>query len=165
MAWPVDGAELYPATSNAGVAMKGRVAVMFDRDDFGDGAEVWVDAGNGSFSGIASAWMPISRLREFAGELSVYPLDAANLPRLEASHLDDPERGHVLVSLRLTDRRGGLAVYVSLATAVWPDDDSTRQSRVALEITTDYASLQRFARDLERLADGIMNEAVLESAQ
>ncbi len=141
--------------------MKDRLRLTLYRDSYGTG-ELRVEASGGGFAGVGSAYFDLVRLGEFAAALGAFPL-AAEPVKLEGGFWEQGRlyQCHVSLYARQVDRRGAVAIRVALATDMWKGGDPERQSRVALEIPTDYAALQRFSRDMQRLVDGEVDEAVL----
>ncbi|HEX6747907.1 MAG TPA: hypothetical protein VF092_11505 [Longimicrobium sp.] len=144
--------------------MKDRLRLTLYRDSDYTG-ELRVEASGGGFAGVGSAWFDFVRLREFAEALGAFPLPGDPV-KLEGGFWDAGElyQCHVSIYARQVDRRGAAAIRVALATEMWKDGDPERQNRVALEIPTDYASLQRLSRDMQRLVAGEVDEAVLETS-
>jgi hypothetical protein len=141
----------------------GRLRLRIDPN--GDGRlRLVVRAQGGEFSGVSSAVFDAGELRAFAAELDRFPLPPDGA-RLQGDYWgrDRPgEEPHVTLAARQVEARGAIRIRVLLTTAPF-HADSDRQSRVALGIPTDYAAVQRLARDLGRLVAGKVDEAVLET--
>jgi len=147
--------------------MRDNLRLNFDADTDGTG-ELFAQVTAKGFSGASSAWFGTVQLVEFARELAeAYPLQAENPLKLEGGFWS--KSGAVVEQLHL-----GLKFYpvgsvglagcrVSLSTSVHPHERLESQSLVAVELTVHYEQLRSFARSLEELAKGGVNEAVLET--
>jgi hypothetical protein len=143
--------------------MSGFLRLTLDRDDDWMG-ELWVEASARGFSGISSDFFALRELRDFARSLAAFPLpaDGVRLANVPSDREAGSDPCQVSLWARQTNRRGSVSIRVALATPFWSHEDPGQQSHVALEVATDYLSLERFSHSLERLVDGFRNEAVLE---
>ena len=149
--------------------MQDGVRFSICQDDHGI-VELRVEARAKGFSGAAAAWLEDAELERFARELDVFPLSATEPPTLSGGIW--PGVGgenrvvFVAVTVRPTDSRGGLAAVVWLAADMgWPREEPELQPRAHVVVRTDYAAVQRFAREIPRLVRGEVAEAVLEAAR
>jgi hypothetical protein len=127
--------------------------VSWSGDD-GDGVgRLTVAAVANGFSGRTQAWFNRETITQFAEELSRYPLDARQRPRIEGGFGGEPTQTHVALSAYPVGNVGQVAIGVDLASELWPDDRIEAQHRVRLELPTTYERLGAFARELLRLTD------------
>ena len=142
--------------------MADRLRLTLNADPDGTG-ELIVQASSGGFAGFASAWFDVQGLVEFATRLEAFPLPAEDPLVLEGGFWQNGSilQRHVGLQFRQIDRRGAIGIQVELATPVHEGDRASSRAQAVFEILTDYADLQRFARDLGRLVSGATDEACL----
>jgi hypothetical protein len=142
------------------MADKLRLTLQADSDGTG---QLIVQASSGGFAGSASAWFDVQGLLEFATRLEAFPLPTEDRLVLEGGFWQDGSilQRHVGLQFRQIDRRGTIGIQVELATPVHEGDRAGSGAQAVFEILTDYAGLQRLARDLGRLASGATDEACL----
>lgn len=142
-----------------------RVRFAADSDGTGELSAFVESAG---FSGASSAWFGRQQLVEFAKSLgSAYPLRPNEPLKLEGGFWSRSGTGieqlHVGLAFYSIGSVGSVGCRVSLSTPVHPRDRPESQALVAVELRTSYEELRKFAQSLEMLAQGAVNESVLES--
>ena len=144
------------------MADKLRLTLQADPDGTG---LLFVEASSVGFSGRSSAWFDVQGIAEFATRLDAFPLPPEGSLVLEGGFWKGGEidQRHVGLEFRQIDQRGTIGIQVELATPVHEGDRPGSRAHVAFEVVTDYAGLQRFARELGRLATGAADEACIET--
>ncbi|SJM29645.1 hypothetical protein [Mesorhizobium delmotii] len=107
-----------------------------------------IDIVQGNFRGHGVVYFTINEVSEFMTSLKAYPLERAMLS------LKSP--GLLNISVFPTDGVGHLAVRIEVA----EDADAVEFARIQLR--TDYSGLSRFHNQLTLMAEGDLNEIVLE---
>jgi hypothetical protein len=119
------------------------------------------------FAGTTAAWIGVRDIRDFAKSLDRYPMPPEQPSVFEAGlggTLDGrkPPQTLVRVTVKPQGVRGDLLVRAELATEVWENEDADCRQMVVARFMTEYALVERFARSLEGVASGRIEEAVLE---
>jgi hypothetical protein len=117
------------------------------------------------FAGSGQAWFDVQAIQNFGRTLDSYPILQDKPPTLRGGYWRSDgsslEQEHLFVSVSPAGKTGALVVQVRLAT---PSPDlSAPSQRVEVVLSSDYGSMQRFARDVQRLALGEVNEAILDA--
>jgi hypothetical protein len=124
-----------------------------DRDDFGR-LELSVETQNQS--GTGGFWVQWQDVRELATALSAYPI-AKDKPISARWGFDDCEDDNVIIDLLVEpkDALGELIARIELA------DEHEQWRRVRTAFRTGYPALEMFVRDIGRVMDSEIEEAVL----
>ncbi|MBC6981388.1 hypothetical protein [Caulobacter sp. 17J80-11] len=141
------------------------LTARYEPDDDGTG-ELLITV-QGDYAGTGAAWFSEDQLNAFCDALERYPLDKADLPRLEGGYWDDTKRGglkerHVGLLVAPHDALGSLSVSVSLAEPAENADPYARRRAVTTWFLVGYNEVAQFARELKRLVAGGPGSAVLE---
>jgi len=148
--------------------MTGVLKLRFEADTDGTG-ELFAEAHSGGYSGIGSAWFNENQLIGFAQNLaSAYPLRQDEPLKLEGGFYSKSGAGleqlHLGLKFYPIGSTGQIGCRVVLNTPTYEHNRPDSQSSLAVELHTTYEQLGAFARSLEALAKGNMDEAILETA-
>lgn len=113
------------------------------------------------FKAKGSAWFNTNELRQFAEELSAYPLPLDALPSLASGVWAERgrlERTHLAVSVAPYGLRGLVRFTVNLAT---DDLGETLGCNATVRFLATYADLSAFSAEVASLADGVIASASL----
>jgi len=122
---------------------------------------------SGAFSAQGSAWFDRANVNKtFVASLRAFPLLSASPPTLEGGFWSREGHGildqcHLRIIIKPYNARGTLLVHVDLATEVWKTPDADLQNSATVRFLTEYAAVDGFADQLERVLDGETEEAVL----
>ena len=138
-----------------------------DDDDTG---ELLAQAAANGFAGEGEAWFSVDQIKRFAKAIAAFPLSDDPCCSLAGGFFEKDGSGrlaqeHLYISVYPINHRGNIGVQVQLADAMWQDFRQESQRRVQLEITTTYEPLGRFSRQVQALARGDVEEAVLEGEE
>jgi len=153
-----------------GMQMRATLALRYEPDDVHSGA-LTASVVAGGFSGTGRAWFdPAGIKTRFLAELRSFPVEVSTFPKIEggfykAGNPDVLEHCFLRIEIVRFDSRGTPLVKVSLMSH--PDNTSIAAEKWILQkvetrFLTDYAAIDRFATDVEKLLDGQLGEAVLE---
>jgi hypothetical protein len=126
---------------------------------------------SGAFSGQSSAWFDRTNLKKtFVAALRAYPLTPTALPMIEGGIWSKDNRGsldqcHLRVAVTPSDSRGTLLVRADLATQSWRPLETDQQHSVTARFLTDYVAVAEFADELDRVLDGVQEQALIKSTQ
>jgi hypothetical protein len=127
--------------------------VAYQADDDGTGQIIAV-VKSGEFAARGAAWFnPDVVKRTFVAALRTFPLRATAPALIEG--------GQLRIAVKPYDSRGTLLVHVDLSSEVWTTPDADLQNLATIRFTTEYAAVDRFARELEAVLDGERDVAVL----
>ena len=137
------------------------------RPDPSDGgfARLRVAASALGFSGSSSFWAYPATLTDFAAAMRVYPLDASRPAVLVGGHGGSVNGTYPpLETVRVEVGPEGPFGQVGLTVSIREDDGLTGRSRHSVEMVllTPYERLGRFANDLDRVAIGAVEEALID---
>jgi hypothetical protein len=141
-----------------------RIAYRSDEDGTG---EIIATVKLGAFSALGSAWFNPSQVKKtFVTGLRAFPLTSAKPPMIEGGFWSSESQGsldqcHLRIIIKPYSARGTLLVHVDLATEVWKTPDADLQNSATVRFLTEYAAVDGFADQLERVLDGETEEAVL----
>jgi hypothetical protein len=136
-------------------------------DDDGTG-QIIAAAKSGAFSAQGSAWFNPDQVKTtFVAGLRSFPLTSANPPTIEGGFWSKQNRGgldqcHLRINIKPHNSRGTLLVHVDLASESWKTPDVDLQNCATIRFLTEYAAVDGFAEQLERVLDGERDEAVLQ---
>jgi hypothetical protein len=122
---------------------------------------------SGAFSGCGSAWFDRANVKKtFVAALRAFPLTSASPPVIEGGFWSKDKQGgldqcHLRIEVTPYDSRGTLLVRIDLATQSWKTPDIDRQHAVTVRFLTGYAAIAEFADTLDRVLDGVTEQAVL----
>jgi len=141
--------------------------LRFQPDIDGTG-ELFAEAHSGGYSGIGSAWFDGSQLISFAQSLaSAYPLRQDEPIKLAGGFYSKSGEGieqlHLGLNFYPIGSTGQIGCRVVLNTPTYENSRPDSQSSLTVELHTNYEQLGAFARSLEALAKGNMDEAILET--
>ena len=132
-------------------------------DDFS--GELFATVESRGFSGNASAWFDLDRLREFCAQANVYPIGAGDEPTLEGGFWQDNGQSlrqrHLHVSLSPHDRQGAIRVTAKLATPSSNGEADDLVQRVEACFLVSYGDVGRFCASFSATLDGHIEEATL----
>jgi hypothetical protein len=138
--------------------------VTYRSDEDGTG-QIFATVKSGAFSAQGSAWFNPDRVKDtFVTSLRAFPLTSANPPTLEGGFWDgrgNPDQCHLRITVKPYNARGTLLVQVDLASEVWKTPDTDLQNCATIRFLTEYAAVDGFAGQFEKVLDGEMEEAVL----
>jgi hypothetical protein len=121
------------------------------------------------FSGHGSAWFDRAHLKKTViPALRAFPLSADTPPTIEGGFYDKDRRGaldqcHLRIMVEPYGSRGHLLLRVDLATEWWTTPNIDKQHSITVRFIVDYAALDQFATDLDRVLEGTCDEAILRS--
>jgi hypothetical protein len=122
---------------------------------------------SGAFSAQGSAWFDRTHVKKtFLASLRSFPLKSGDLPTIEGGFWSKESQGsldqcHLRISIKPHNARGTLLVHVDLASEFWKTPDVDLQNCATIRFLTEYAAVDRFAEQLEKVLDGESEEAVL----
>jgi hypothetical protein len=122
---------------------------------------------SGAFSGRGSAWFNREKLKDtFIAALRAFPLSTNDPPLIEGGFWSKERPGaleqcHLRIAMRPHDSRGSVLVQVDLASESWATPDKDRQQAVTARFLAQYAAIDAFASQLEKVLDGTQESAVL----
>jgi hypothetical protein len=144
-----------------------RLTFSLDADGTG---ELCAQASINGFAGRGAAWFSVQALRDFARQLiATYPLTDEPPLTLKGGHWDNHgpqtriDQLHLGLAFYAIGTLGDIGCRVSLAAP--PADNGRGESAPSMqaEIRTTYVQVEKFARALDQLALGLVDEALLES--
>ena len=141
--------------------------LKFKPDTDGTG-ELFAEIRSNGFAGCGSAWFGEAKLVELAKELaSAFPLPADSPLGIRGGFYcrtgSGIEQEHVGLTFYPVGGLGRVGCRVILCTPIHEHDRPEGQSSLATELLTTYERLGAFARALELLVTGGVDEAVLEA--
>jgi hypothetical protein len=140
--------------------------VAYQADDDGTGQIIAV-VKSGEFSARGAAWFnPDVVKRTFVAALRTFPLRATAPALIEGGFWSKENPGsleqcHLRIAVKPYDSRGTLLVHVDLSSEVWITPDADLQNLATIRFTTEYAAVDRFAREFEAVLDSERDVAVL----
>ena len=141
--------------------------LQFESDGDGTG-ELFAEVHCKHFSGVSSAWFSDQQLVEFAVTLAAaYPLPKDAPLTLKGGIWNkagtDIEQLHVGFEFYPIGSIGRVGCRVNLNTGDHEAERPKSQLSVTVELQTTYSRIEAFAKSLEMLAKGSINEAILEA--
>lgn len=148
--------------------MTDALRLSFHSDNDGTG-ELFAQVVSNGFSGVSSACFGESSLVEFAKILAAaFPLPIEAPLRIQGGFWSKVgggvEQEHVGLAFYQANAIGRVGCRISLCTPSYEHSRPEEQSSLAVELLTTYERLGVFARALELLPSGGIDEAVLEAA-
>ena len=145
-----------------------KLHLRFDPEDEWHGQLIATVSSNG-FEGRANAWFATDELRQFSMALTTYPLRTEALPHISGGFgsepgAPEPEQIHLSIDVAPHDARGRLRVTVRLATEVWGTQDSDLGCNATVRFIATYGDIAPFVSAVSALAEGQVDEAVLQSS-
>lgn len=147
------------------------MAISYIRLQFSDDGDstgrLWVRAKSFGFLGEGAAYFSVEELREFAAQLSQFPIPSDDPISIAGGYGSIQADGSVCLS----DERLGISVkvldasrgYISVQIRVKQDwDRPGMESSATVVLVTTYQPLAKLAMDLAALVAGRVNEATLE---
>jgi hypothetical protein len=109
----------------------------------------------------------VTAIHDFIKSLDRYPIPSEQPSVIEAGlggTLDGCKPPQTLVRIIVKPHgvRGDLLVRAELATEAWDNEDADCRQSVVARFITEYALVEQFARRLEGVVSGRVEEAVLE---
>jgi hypothetical protein len=143
---------------------EGSITLAFDLESDGTG-RLKVSASAGGFAGRAEAWMDADEVAVFARSLDAFPLPDGGLVLAGGFGKSSADLDTELVALRVY-RVGnlgqvGIRCHLAGGTSSWPPTRPKSVPEVHLELLTTYERLRTFGRNLTRIAEGSMEEAII----
>lgn len=141
--------------------------VVYRSDDEWTG-EIIATVKSGTFSARGSAWFDRTHVKEtFLANLRSFPLTSANPPTIEGGFWNGTgslEQCHLRISIKPYNTRGTLLVHVDLASQVGKTrtPDADLQNSATIRFLTEYAAVDGFAEQFEKVLDGKEDDAVLQ---
>jgi hypothetical protein len=147
--------------------MTDALRLQFRPDTDGTG-ELFAEIRSNGFAGCGSAWFGEGELVELAKKLATaFPLPADSPLGIRGGFWsksgDRIEQEHVGLTFYPVGSLGRVGCRVVLSTPVHEHDRSEGQSSLAVELLTTYERVGVFARVLELLVSGGVDEVVLEA--
>lgn len=148
--------------------MTDALRLQFKPDTDGTG-ELIAEIRSNSFAGAGSAWFGEAELVELAKKLAAaFPLPADSPLGIRGGFWSTTggsiEQEHVGLTFYPVGGLGRVGCRVVLCTPLYEHDRPEGQSSLVAELLTTYERLGAFARALELLITGGVDEAVLEAA-
>jgi hypothetical protein len=145
-----------------------RLQLRFDPEDEWHGLLIATVSSNG-FEGRAAAWFATDELRRFSTALTAYPLRGEALPHMSGGFFSEPggpepEQVHLSIDVAPHDVRGRLRVIVHLATEVRETQDNDLGCNATVRFVATYSDIAPFGSAISALAEGQVDEAVLQSS-
>ena len=140
--------------------------ITYRPDDDGIG-QIIATAQSGAFSAQGVAWFNPEHVKEtFVANLRSFPFTSAKPPMIEGGFGSRESGGldecHLRIVIKPHNTRGTLLVCVDLASESYrraPDADL--QNCATIRFLTEYAIVEGFAQQFERVLDGDTEEAIL----
>ena len=127
--------------------------------------ELFATVESRGFTGRASAWFGMKRLREFCALANGFPIGAGGDPTLEGGFWHDNGQGlrqcHLHVSLSPHDRQGSIRVTVRLATPIWNGEETDLTQSIEARFLATYGDVGSFFTSFSAMLDGHLEEATL----
>ncbi len=147
--------------------MPNALRLRFSPDTDGTG-ELLAEIHSNGYAGSGSAWFGEAELVELAKKLAVaFPLPADSRLGIRGGFWSKSgggiEQEHVGLTFYPVGSLGRVGCRVVLSTPVHEHDRPDGQSSLAVELLTTYERLGAFARSLELLVTGGVDEAALEA--
>jgi hypothetical protein len=121
---------------------------------------------SGAFSTQGSAWFDRTDVKKaFLVNLRSFPLTSANPATIEGGFWNGQgglDQCHLRVSIKPYNARGTLLVHVDLASEVRKTPDADLQNCATIRFLTEYAAVDGFAGQFEKVLNGEKDEAVLQ---
>jgi hypothetical protein len=141
------------------------IKLTFKLDTDGTG-ELTANFNSNGFSGTGSAWFDQMSLIEFSKKIMAYPLPTDEPLEIEGGFWSSEkqntlEQTHLFLKVYPVNQKGDLGVRVEVATPRWETDRPESIFSAKGEIKTNYNALERFAKQLKKLAENEIEEAVL----
>lgn len=149
------------------VFMPDALYLKFKADTDGTG-ELFAEVESGGFCGVGSAWFGNEQLIVFARELANPRLLSSHAPiKIEGGFWNDTcneiEQLHLGLQFYPIGGFGYVGVRVSLSSPIHEYDRAESRSSISVELHTDRERLCEFARSLEMLVNGRVDNAVLDT--
>jgi hypothetical protein len=139
--------------------------VTYRSDEDGTGKIIAI-VKSGAFSAQGSAWFnPTHVKKAFLDHLRSFPLTSANPPTIEGGFWNGQgglDQCHLRISIRPYNARGTLLVHVDLASSVQKTPDADLQNCATIRFLTEYAAVDGFAGQFEKVLNGKKDEAILQ---
>lgn len=141
--------------------------LRFERENEWDG-ELVASVSTKGFKAKASAWFNTDELRHFSHALTLYPLRDDALPYISGGFggepgAQQPKQVHLAIDVAPHDARGALRVTVRLASKVWTSEESDLGCSAVVRFLATYGDIAPFASAVSALAEGQVDEAVLQT--
>jgi hypothetical protein len=140
--------------------MQIEITLRAEHDADNDAAELFVRFCGHEFTGTASAWFSLSQLREFANEISQYPLPSRS--SLIGGFWDPTgtqvAQEHVCISLEAVGNLGKLRLGLRLAMPEDGGDHSITKYAASANVAIEYAHVSNISKGILALAGGAKQE-------
>jgi hypothetical protein len=143
--------------------------ITYKPDEDGTG-EIIAIARSGAFSARGSAWFNPDHVKKaFLAGLLSYPFRSEDPPAIEGGFWKGGNIGvldqcHLRIMVKPYNTRGMLLLHADFASEVWKTPDADLQNSATIRFLTEYAAVDGFAVQFEKVLDGEMEEAILKGA-
>jgi hypothetical protein len=145
--------------------IRAELRVTYKSDEDGTG-EIVATVKSGAFSAQGSAWFNPSLVKKaFLDNLRSFPLTSANPPTIEGGFWNGQgglDQCHLRIGIKPYNTRGTLLVHVDLASEAWKTPDADLQNCATIRFLTEYAAVDGFAEQFEKVLNGEKDEAILQ---
>lgn len=148
--------------------MKNNLKLRLEPDGESSG-ELFVEFTVSGFSGHASAWFDIGKLRDHADQFSRFPLPAVDVIHIASGIWDRVSatnliQEHVYIAAYPLNSRGGVVLRVRLQIPEDNNESIEPQYSASVNFHCGYEEVGQFSKNLRLLATGEIEEFTLELA-